>query len=219
MGRRLLGICLVCCCGLFAAAADTPDPLALGKSLPATFHPFNINVAAPPADPVVEDPSAPKPRYKAPPYSTKHKYHCLISEYDLDPTVMLLVRGLEASDTLKDLLQKLDAAIDRNRRVVRLRAFVVFIDEDMKSLTTEDDRREANAKTLDRLVEDLKLKNVVVALAAKPDLAKFRLDDTHALTAVLYNKLRIVAVHRLPADSTATKPILDDVASKLGAPK
>lgn len=207
--------------GLLVAQEASSDPLTVGKSLPGTFHPFNINVAAPPAQETLPDKDL-KTTYRPVPYSTRHKYHCLISEYDLDPTILLFVRGLEAPEGLKSLLQKVDAAIERNRRIVRLRAFVVFLPDDLKNLTEEDDKREAAARTLDRLVEDLKLKHVVVTLAARPDVARYRLDDANALTAVLYSKLKIVAVHKLPAnkletEDAAIKAILDDITAKLGA--
>src|SRR5262245_13123611 len=202
------------------SADDAKDVLAPGKNLPGTFHPFNVNaVVSMNEEP--DDEKADKPRLKRTPYSTKHKYHCLISEYDLDPTVMLLARGLEDNAELKDLLKKLDAKIDANRRVLRLRAFVVFINDDLTSLTEDDDKRDEAAKKLETLADDLKLKNVVVALAAKPDLAKYKLDDTTALTAVLYKKLKVVATHRFAGDkvdAAAVKAVLADTA-KLGATK
>lgn len=203
------------------SADDAKDPLAVGKSLPGTFHPFNVNAVVPTSE-EPDDDKTEKPKTKKTPYSTRLKYHCLISEYDLDPTVMLLVRGLEDNAELKDLLRKIDAKIEANRRFVRLRAFIVFIQDDITNLTEEDDKRDEVARRLERFAEDLKLRNVVVALAAKPDLAKYRIDDATALTAVLYQKLKILATHRFTADkvdAAAVKAILADVAGKLGAKK
>jgi hypothetical protein len=204
-----------------AASADDKDVLSVGKNLPGTFHPFNVNAVVSVSEEPEED-KAEKPRLKRTPYSTKFKYHCLISEYDLDPVVMLLARGLEDNAELKELLKKLDAKIDANRRSVRLRAFIVFLQDDITSLTEEDDKRDEVARRLERLAEDLKLRNVVVALAAKGDLAKYKLDDATALTAVLYKKLKIEATHRFAADkvdAAAVKAVLADVSAKLGAKK
>lgn len=202
------------------SADDEKDVLAVGKNLPGTFHPYNVNsVVVMNEEP--EDDKAAKARFKPTSYSTKFKYHCLISEYDLDPTVMLLARaGLEDNAELKDLLQKLDTAIEKNRRFVRLRAFLVFVQDDIMNLTEEDNKRDEVAKKLERYAEDLKLRNVVVALAAKEDLAKYKLDDATALTAVLYKKLKIEATHRFAADkvdAAAVKAVMADVAAKLGA--
>jgi hypothetical protein len=197
------------------SAQQAKDPLAVGKSLPGTFHAYNINVVTPPADEVVDD----KSKTKRAPYSTKFKYHCLVTEYDLDPAVMLLARGTDASEPLKELLKKLDKAIEDNRRFVRLRGFVVFVPDDLANLAEEDDKRDAAAKKLEALADDLKLRNVVIALAAKPDLEKYDLRDA-ALTAVLYKKLKVVAAHRFAADKVddaAVKAVMTDVIDKLGA--
>jgi hypothetical protein len=202
------------------AAADPADVLAPGKNLPGTFHPFNVNAAVPPEEIPVE--TTEKTKSKLPPYSTRQRFHCLISEYDLDPTVMLLVRVSEDNPALRALLTKLDAAINRNRRVVRLRAFAVFLHDDLTDVVTQDDKREEYARALDRLADDLKLRHVVLALAAPSDLAKYRLGDD-ALTAVLYKKLKIVSSYRVPrdkldsADAPVVKAVLADAAAKLGA--
>lgn len=199
------------------SAQDAADPLAPGKSIPATFHAFNVNATVPAA----EESTGEKAKPKEEDYTTKFKYHCLVTRYDLDPTLMLLVRGTEGNDAVKDLLKKIDKAIDDNRRFVRLRAFIVFVQEDLNNLTEEDDKRDAKAKKLEAFADDLKLRNVVVALAAKPDLEKYKLGDS-ALTAVLYKKLKIDASHRFAADKideSAVKAILADVKVKLGAKK
>lgn len=204
-------------------AGDARDPLAPGNNLPGTFHPFNVNEAVPRDDeiPVAKDKKASK--IKVEPHSTKNKFHCLISEYDLDPTVMLIARGGEDNPGLQKLLRDLDSAIDRNRKLVRLHAFVVFTYDDLTDLLEQDAKREEHAKKLEKVAEDLKLRNVILALASKADLAKYRLADDAALTAILYRKLKIEASHKLPADKladdAASKAILADVAGKLGAKK
>ena len=56
-------------------------------------------------------------------------------------------------------------------------------------------------------------------------MGKYGLDDTTALTAVLYKNLRIESVHKVPrdkldkADADAVKSIMADVANKLKASK
>jgi hypothetical protein len=201
--------------------AGAGDPLAPGNNLPGTFNPYNVNAALPPETVPVEPTE--KKKSKEAPYSTKHKFHCLISEYDLDPTVMLISRSADDSAALRALLTGLDAAIERNRRVTRLRAFAVFLYDDLADLVAQDDKREERARALERLAEDLKLRHVVLAVAGKSDLAKYRLGDDDALTAVLYKKLRIVSSYRVPrdkldaADAPVVKAVLADVAKKLGA--
>jgi hypothetical protein len=206
------------------ASAEDKGPLVVGKSLPATFHPYNVTARiAVKAEPEEPDKAAEKEKAKKPLYTTQGKFHCLISEYDLDPVVMLFARNLDDSAGFRDLLQKLDGAIDRNPGV-RLHAFVVFIDPDEKiNIVQDDDKRDDAAKKIQKIADDLKLKGVVLTLAGDADLVKYGLEKETALTAVLYKNLRIEAVHKVTADNLdkadadAVKAIMTDVAGKLNA--
>lgn len=194
------------------------NPLAPGKNLPESFHPFNVTEVVP----VSAEPDTDKPKPKISGYSPRGKFHSLINEYDLDPVVMLFARGLDDNKAFLDLLKKVDAAIDRNRKGVQLRAFVVFLYDDLTDVTDQDEKREELTRKLADLEKDIKLPNVVLTLSCPKDLARYALDDS-ALTAVLYRKLKIAATHRVPADKLdavdgpAVKAILSDVTGKLGA--
>ena len=214
----LAGCCLLAIS--LVAPAEEPAGAEVGKNLPGTFQPYNVNVAIP----LTEEPEAePKEKgAKATKYTSKDKFHCLVTEYDLDPVVMLVASGLEDNAGFRDLLTKLDAALDRNK-LARLRCFVVFQDAALTDVTTQDDKRDEIVKKLDKLVLDAKLKNVVVTLAGKDDLAKYKLDPATALTAILYKNLRVEAMHKVgldkleAADGPEAKAILADVGAKLGA--
>ena len=216
-------------CSLLIALTVSAQELTgveVGKNLPGSFQPYNINVAVPLS---VEPEPDPKDKgEKRAKYTSKGKFHCLVSEYDLDPVLMLVARGLEDSDGLedslgfRDLLTKLDAALDKNK-IARLRCFVVFQKDDLEDVITKDDKRDEAVKKLDELVAATKLAHVVVSLAGKDDLAKYKLDPTVALTAILYKKLRVEAIHKVgkekldAADGPEVKAILSDVGTKLGA--
>ena len=217
-------VALVVGCSLLSTAfvwcADEPAGAEVGKNIPVTFQPYNVNSAVP----LVEEPEG-DPRAKegkGPKYTSKGKFHCLVTEYDLDPVVMLVARGLEENAAFRDLLTKLDAALDRNK-LARLRCFVVFQTDALADAITQDNQRDDLAKKLDKIVLDAKLRNVVVSLAGKDDLAKYKLDPTTALTAILYKKLRIEAIHKIGADKlevvdgAEAKAILAEVGTKLGA--
>src|SRR5262245_28994070 len=100
-----------------APAGDDKSPLAVGKDLPAALHPFHVT-----------GPS-------------KGRYHDPVAEHALDPVVLIFSRDLDVSDPLKDLLQKLDAVIDKNPPA-RIRGVVVFLTDDLPDVITEDDKRE-----------------------------------------------------------------------------
>jgi hypothetical protein len=209
-----------------ANAQDKTSPLTVGKNLPASFHPYNVTsrlLVKEEPDEGDKEKVEIKSKSKKAPYTTKGKFHCLITEYDLDPVVMLFVRGTSDEEGFRDLLQKIDGAIDRNPGV-RLHSFVVFIDDDLTNVVEEDDKREAAEKKIqEKVADDLKLKSVVLTLASKSDVAKYELDPATAVTAVLYKKLRIEAVHKVSrdkldkAEADAVKAIMTDVAGKLKA--
>jgi hypothetical protein len=201
-------------------SAEESGPLVVGKNVPATFHPYNVTARLDVKDEADEEDADVK--VKKVPYTTKGKFHCLITEYDLDPVAMLFARNLEDNPAFRDLLVKLDAAIERNPSV-RMRSFVVFIADDIADVVADDDKRSEAEKRIQKVADDLKLKNVVLTLASKSDVAKYALDDATALTGVLYKQLRIEAVHKVArdkldkADADAVKAIMKDVVEKLKA--
>ena len=211
---------LVLVLGAPTRSAEEGGPLVVGKNVPASFHPYNVTARLTAKEEPDED--DPDVKVKKIDYTTKGKFHCLVTEYDLDPVVMLFARNLEDNIAFRDLLTKIDAAIDRNPSV-RMRSFVVFVADDIANVVADDDKRVEAAKKIQKVADDLKLKNVVLTLASKSDVAKYALDDAAALTGVLYTQLRIEGVHKVSrdkldkADADAVKAIMKDVAGKLKA--
>jgi hypothetical protein len=179
-----------------SALAQKPEgkaTLAPGKNVPGPFHPFNVTG----------------------PF--KGRYHCLVSEYDADPVVLLFARGLNDNAAFRDLLQKLDSAIERNPSA-RLRCFVVFLADDLPSPIDDDDKREGAAAAVEKLGADLK--HVVLCLGSRADAKKYEVQDDSAFTALLYKRLFMESIHLAPADKVdeaLEKTILGEVSSKLGA--
>ena len=210
-------------------ADDKEKPSAgvkVGANLPASLNPYNVTARVVPAP--EPDPKAVQAQARR---STKGKFHSLITEYDLDPVVFLTARGLDDSAGFRDLLQKIDAAIDRNP-LSRLRCFAVFLLEDatdkdgktvQADVVTFDRQRGELAARLEKLADDLKLRGVVLAIAAPKDMAAFNLDAKSALNAVLYNRLRVEAIHDVgrdkleKADGPEAGAILKEIAGKLKA--
>lgn len=193
--------------GLLAVAQDK-GRLAVGQDVPGTLHPYNITVRVDPTpDPM---PGVKEKR------STKHRYHCLITEYDMDPVVMLVARNLDDSAGFRSLVQSLNTLVETNGRG-RLRAFIVALYDDLTDVVTQDEKRDELADRLDKWAADTKLTGVVVTLAAPKDLAKFKIDETAALTAIVYHKLKVVAIRSVgrdkleAADGPEAKAILADV--------
>jgi hypothetical protein len=188
-----------------SAKKETPFP-RVGSNVPGSFHPYNVTG------------------------QNKRLYHCLISEHGLEPTVATFYKNVDFSDPLPALLKKLDAAIAKNADV-RLGAFAVFVPDDLPDVTgskakdaeensKNDDMRLELEKKIDAAASDMKLKNVVLCLDDKSDVAKFQLDNANLVTVILYSKLQVVAVYALPKsdfNDAAIEKIMTDVADKLGA--
>ena len=85
-----------------AVTAEEPTGIEVGKNLPGSFQPYNVNVAVPLAEEPEPDPK--DKGEKRPKYTSKGKFHCLVSEYDLDPVVMLVARGLDIEGLTAPLL-------------------------------------------------------------------------------------------------------------------
>jgi hypothetical protein len=196
------------------------------QNVPGAFHPYNVTTREKSAEELEDadkeamEKDKGKEKFAEEKYTSEGKYHCLVTEYDLDPVVMLFARGLNDSEGFKELLTKLDAACSKFR-VRRLRAFVVFLDDELpefhvkddlkKSLELEDRRKEV-AGTIRKIADDLKLKNVVLTLGAKDELKRKNYDlGDAALTAVLYKAFRIRSSHALNADDLNKKdaPAID----------
>jgi hypothetical protein len=184
-----------------AAPSDKGDvPLEVGKDLPGAFHPYNV--------------TGPH----------KQRFHCLISEHDLDPMVMIFHKNVDFGDPLPNLLKKLDVAINKNPSA-RLGAFVVFLPDDLMEVVGRDDKGDDARGVLEKKVADKaadwKLRHVILCLDSRADVEKYHLSDANVVTVVLYNKLKIVAVFALPQSefNDAVEKILATVAEKFGATK
>lgn len=224
--RHLLAFALLSLLALPSApAAEGTGAIAPGKNLPGTFHPYNVTARPAEVEPDDEetDPKL-KKLFKKTAFSPRGKYHCLVSEYDLDPVVMIVARNLEDNKALASMLKSLEALVSKNS-LLRLRAFVVFQNDDLANVVKDDDKRADLAKKIQTIADDQKLSGVVLTLAGKDDLAKYKLDDKAALTAILYKGLKITASHVLSKDklekegSPEVQAILKDVTGKLLADK
>ncbi len=201
MFRSLLSVLIL---GAVALAQDDPPPTfpKPGSDIPGPFHVYNLTG------------------------NKKGKYHCLVSEFGLNPVVLVIVRGVEDKDGgLQELLVKLDNLIDKNPNT-RLASFAVFLSSTLKDVAREDDQREKLTKKIEDIFKaGSGPKHIVLALDTPKKLAKWPLDKD--VIVVLYNEYRTLAVHNLtweqlkPSEkdklSEKAKEILDDVRRKFGA--
>jgi hypothetical protein len=150
------------------------------------------------------------------------KFHSLISEYGLDPVILVFVRGVEAKpgEAVSDLLQKLDALAAKNERL-RLGVVVIFLSEEIKDLVGEDGKRDDEAaRVLDRAG---KLDHVAAALDVPADVTDaYKLNNKAEVTVMLYNKLRVETNRAFAAgalNEAAVGQVLEEINAKLDALK
>src|SRR5262249_16641256 len=155
------------------------------------------------------------------PPTTKGKYHCLVSEYNLDPVVMIFARGVEDNKAFVAALKKIDAAIEKHP-ALHVRCFVVFLDKSVAKGMEDDDARDNMKEKVEAGYGSWTPRQVVLTVAGTDDVKKYDLDATTPVTAVLYHKLRVKAIHKLnkdaleKEDSEVVTKLLKDVHDKLG---
>jgi hypothetical protein len=192
--RTSLLVFLVLLVAAPAAPAQAPKYPAPGSDLPGPFYSYMATG------------------------KRKGKFHCLVTEHELNPVVMVIVRGVEKNEPLRNLLTKLNNAVDRNPNA-RLASFAVFLTDRIKDLAREDDNREELEKKLEDVARDANLQHVTVALDLQDRLQKYKVEEAD-IVVILYNRYRVVSFHSLKRDQLTdakAKEILGEVAEKLGA--
>jgi hypothetical protein len=194
----VLSLIVVLAGNSFSRADDPPARPGLqpGDDLPGPFQPYNITG---------------KEKHRG-------KFHCLVSENGLNPVVAVFVRGIDVSDPVLKLLEKLDEFIPRNERI-RLGGFVVFMSEGLMDVVKEDDEREKESAELNEKIN--KLKYVAGALdsfsVVKP---LYKLDDQAEVTVVLYNKYKVLLNRSFPKEGLKDEELqklLTDLEAQLSA--
>ncbi len=155
----------------------------------------------------------------------KGKYHCLVTEHDLNPVVMIVVRGTELTRPLRELLIKVDNAIDKNPNE-RLAGFAVFLTDKLTDLAQEkkvpddfDIRDELETKLGD-IQKDAGLKHLTLALNLKDKLKDYKVDDQVEVAVLLYHRFQTESLHLMTREQLTdakVKEILGEIATKLGA--
>ncbi len=151
----------------------------------------------------------------------KGKFHCLVTEHDLNPVVMVVARGTELTPARKRLLEKLDTAVHLNPNT-RLAGFVVFVTDKLKDFARDDDIRDDLEKQILDVQKDANLKYLSLALTTKPQLQKYKIDDQADVFVLFYNRYRIIAAYTFTKDQLTeekTREILNEVATSLGGRK
>jgi hypothetical protein len=167
--------------GELRAGGDLKSGPQAGALLPGSFQPFNLNGKI-----------------------GKERYHCLVCEYHLKPTVLIFAREKTAlkNAALADLLQKLEAAVERHQEAY-LHAFIVFLSPDARTSVTDPKTEDPNRLVVDsarweellarlRPLAD-KLKNVVVAVYPAAGPTDYNLARDADVTVILYRRHQVVA--------------------------
>jgi hypothetical protein len=191
-------------------AAPKADKGKQSDDLPGPFHPFCVTG---PYIAKLQEQTKDKEKIDG-------RFHCPVCDHGFDPIVLLFIKDLTVSDPLKDLLVRLDAAVEKNP-TVRLGVTAVFLTTELPNVLTDDDKREELAGKLRDLAGALKLKNVTLALDSKGDLEKYDVQRNEvAFTVILARGYHVVAREDIPRDLlTAEKveQLLKQVAEKFGA--
>jgi hypothetical protein len=176
-------------------APEKPRPvLKEGADLPGSFRPYNaVNGKYP------------------------DKFHSLITEYGLNPTVMVFVQGADTTNAdaaLPSLLQQIDQYIVERPKTL-LSAFAVFLFNDLADVVKDDDMRKAHAEELVKLKAAAKLQQTVLTLdsAAALQKAGYEIDPQAQVVVVLYDKVKVKRIYTFK--TAMTKADVDTVVKEV----
>ncbi len=154
--------------------------LKKGTGLPGSFAPFNLNG------------------------SYSGRYHCLVCEYELNPTVLVFARDAQGAknEQLDALLAGLDKALVRHKDRF-LKSFVVFLSPDARNSITDPDKKDAEAliketearkAMIERLTAKAKaLNGVVVTYFPNKGPDKYQIDPKSDVVVVIYKSYELLA--------------------------
>jgi hypothetical protein len=157
----------------------------------------------------------------------RDKFHCLVTEYGLDPTIMVVVRGQETleSKAVGELLKKIDAQVTENY-IRRLHAYVVVLDPSVRDVVKDDVPRYRLKKVIEAFVKDENRKlsngdNVPFCICSRNYLKEFPIPDDAAVTIVFERNHRVQLSSAFEKDKLteedATKLLTDGVKKILPA--
>lgn len=193
-----------------------------GEELPDIFHAFNINgkygIQRSQDGKLIRD----------------GRYHSLVAQQGLHPTVMIFADEDKAGDdaNLMQLLQKVDEAITRDQKIGEstLGGFIVFLSPHARSVITEAEDKDAKVTTdATEIVEQsdkrekyfqklekraAPLKHVIVTAYPPPGPKSYNLSKEAAITVILYDRLKVFANHAYPAGKLSAKDI-DQISKEI----
>jgi hypothetical protein len=147
----------------------------------------------------------------------KGHYHSHISEFGLEPMVMIVTHEVEFSDPLKALLKQIDNAIEKNP-AARLHAFVVVLSENLPEVVGADDKSDDKRIEVTTQLEDqakgLMLMHVDIVLAGKADLQKYDLDGANFAFS-LFQRAKVTASRVVKGNDKLTEAVTTEILAVL----
>lgn len=216
--RRLM--CVVAT-GLLAASltAQEPKGVQAGQRLPG---PFPAYIVAAPAAKGGSEVVQPEERVNLGDRGRVGKFHDYITQFGLAPTVAIFSRAAPpaADQPLAKLIAALDRAVDEKKNA-RLSTFAIFLG--LKGDYLKDETRVAQSKAIEAFAEQLKLKNIPLAIDLT-DSARTKLygiGTETPVTILVYDgnhmvKARFDLGGDKPLDDAAVKAVLEEVVKLVG---
>jgi hypothetical protein len=162
------------------------------------------------------------------------KFHCPVCEFDLNPGILVFIRELEdvSKPAVASLLKKLDAVITKHP-LARLGGCAIVLDDggyrqvlvaklddtskvadlELTKVTAAKEEKEAR---LSGFAKKEELKNLTLALGSKGGPEKYKLNPNADVTALIYNKLKIVGSYAFTKGELADKDV-DKIVNQFDA--
>jgi hypothetical protein len=200
MSRRLLfvGLFSLLLVAPWASAGDEfksgPQP---GEKIPGSFNPFNINGKH---GKLVKDRTILR----------QGSHHCLVTDFELRPVVLVFARESTDDKLLMDLLKQIDQAVEKNNEAGgEMRSFAVFLSpfgtDTVIEATLPEDKRTTDPEKLVELAVGRKMlikqldqraanfKNLIVAYYHNGGPAAYKIHPAAEITILLYENYKVEA--------------------------
>jgi len=202
---RIEGLSMHMLASLFLAISQAAAPagLAGNQPIPGPFHPLILNG------------------------ELAGRYHCPLSDFGPRPFVLVLIRGTDAPEGLKEMLGELNDLVEKSKAAA-LRSAVIFVEDKLETpLYLANAERKAARDKIDAALgfasdPKMEAKNpfpgVYVGLDSAEVLKTYPLGEGTAAVAVLARDYKVLAVEKVAEgqfNAEKWKTILSNADSKL----
>lgn len=132
----------------------------------------------------------------------KNRIRCLINEKAMEKVLLVFVQSTTVADFIPKALADLDTELQKvpDPKKGIGSAVLVFVNPELKSVITDDDKRDAFVKTVLAAIPDGKLQRIVIGVDDAGDLADYQLPKDAKVVVLTVENLKVQGLKILKDD-------------------